>query len=238
MITSKRQIKKESERFGGYYGTDSNDFPRFSDLDISNSVPNIDNAPAMEAPVAPEMSAKTQEAPAPAPAQAPVREEKIAPHNEEDIRPTLKSLSFVDAKPIQEITREIEAKEDTAKEKRPRAALDNKIKIWLCLYVIVAIFLAVAVIATGISISGASAEADAMAASVAQKQAVISQQMQELAELQDPDVIRGKAMQNGMVDAGEPAFSVSNVESVDYPKATPRTDGWDEWFDWMFKLFN
>ena len=242
MITSKRQIRKESERFGGYYGTDSNDFPRFSDLDISNSVPDIDNAPAKEAPVAPEMSAKAAEAPTAAPETAPVHEEKTfrstAPHNEEDIRPTLKSLSFVDAKPIQEITREIEAKEDTKVERRPRAALDTKIKLWLCVYVVVALFLAVAVIATGISISTASAEADAIAASVAKNQAVISQQMQELASLQDEDVIRGKALENGMVPAGEPDFTVGNVESVGYPEAKPRTDGWDEWFDMMSKLFN
>ena len=186
------------------------------------------------------MSAKVTEAPAAAPETAP--EEKhfraATPHNEEDIRPTLKSLSFVDAKPIQEITREIEAKEETTTERRPRAVLDTKIKLWLCVYVVVALFLAVAVIATGISISNASAEADVIAASVAQKQAVISQQMQELASLQDEDVIRGKAIENGMVDAGDPDFTISNVESVGYPEATPRTDGWDEWFDFMSKVFN
>ena len=237
MITSKRQIRKESERFGGYYGTESNDIPRFSDLDISNTVPDIDNGPKQEAPSA--MAAKATETPAPAhaaPEAKPVHSQ--TPHNEEDIRPTLKSLQFADAKPIQEIEREIEADSARAAQRRPRAALDGKIKVWLAVYVVVALFLAVAVIATGISISNASAEADVIAASVAQKQAVVAQQMQELAELQDADVIRGKAIENGMVDSGEPDFTVGNVESTGYPEAKPRTDGWDEWFDWMSKVFN
>ena len=243
MLTSKRQIKRDSDRFGGFYSTETNEFPRISDFDISNNDTDIDADTSMRAEsAAPEMNAQAPEAaapaetPAPAPAETSFRSQR--PHKEEDIRPTIKSLTYADAKPIEEIAREIEPKQEEVTQKRARPVLDTKMKILLCVYVVIALVLAIAVIATGVSISHASAEADIVAKSVAQKQQIISRQQRELEQLRDEDNIRAKALENGMVPAGDPDFSVSNVESVDYPEATPRTDGWDKWFDNMSKVFN
>lgn len=249
MITTKRQIRRDSDRFGGYYNTEV-DSPRISDYEsianiepitepdrMGNSMLVTDEAapaPRMEENIytTPQMAQARTEAPAPAIPERPVR--PAQPRDKEDLLPTVKTRAYAKEQPAQDI----EERAEKAPTRRERASLDNKTKILLCVYVVVALILAIAVIATGVSISKASAQADAVAAQVAQKRAVIVQQEQELALLRDDDAIRGKALQNGMIPAGEPAYTVSNVETVGYPEATPRTDGWDEFFDTMSKIFN
>lgn len=247
MVTTKRQIRRDSDRFGGYYNTEIGGIPNISDYErITDPDPITESARAgssmlvsddvqKDEPIytTPEMLAET-EAPAheTAPVERPVKIEQ--PRNKEDLLPTVKTRAYATEKPA----RDIESSKENAPAKRTRAALDTKTKILLCVYVVVALILAIAVIATGVSISSASAQADAMAIKVAQKQEIIMQQEQELALLRDDDAIRGKALQNGMVPAGEPTYTVSNVETVGYPEATPRTDGWDEFFDAMSKIFN
>ena len=239
MVTTKRQIRRDSDRFGGFYTAEAGDISRISDYNgisdlepITNSAPVgnsmlvSDDAPVYTAPTA-------AAAPTPAPVYVPERPAKPAqPRSKEDLLPTVKTRKYATEKPTQDIEQTIEK----APAKRNRASLDTKTKVLLCVYIAIALVLAIAVIATGISISGTAAAADKVATSVAQKQSVIAQQQQELNALQDPDAIRGKAAEKGMVPAGEPAFSVGNVESVGYPEATPRTDGWDEFFDWVSKV--
>lgn len=247
MVTTKRQIRRDSDRFGGYYRTETDgipvisDYARITDPDpvteptrAGSSMLVSDDVQKDESMyTAPEMLAET-ETPSPeiAPAERPVKNEP--PRNKEDLLPTVKTRAYATEKPAQDI----ESDKEKAPAKRARASLDTKTKILLCVYVVVALILAIAVIATGVSISNASAEADAVANKVAQKQAIVLRQEQELAALRDDDAIRGKALQNGMVPAGEPAYSVSNVQTVGYPEAAPRTDGWDEFFDAMSKIFS
>ena len=252
MVTTKRQIRRDSDRFGGYYTAEA-DIPRISDYDgIANLEPITeqersagssmlvsDDVPQMQQPIytTPQMAARTAPVAPAAPEVAPVParpERNTAPRSKEDLLPTVKTRAYAKEKPAQDV----EEKVEKAPAKRAHASLDTKTKILLCVYVIVALVLAVAVIATGISISNASAAADEVAVQVAQKQAVVAQQEQELALLQDSDAIRGKAVQLGMVPAGTPAYSVSPVETVGYPEATERTDGWDAFFDFFSKVFN
>lgn len=246
MITTKRQIRRDSDRFGGYYGAEPDGIPRISDYDnISNLEPIVapermgnsmivsDNDVAerrdeLYTATEPTRAAVT----APAIPERPVK--PAQPRNKEDLLPTVKTRAYASEKPVREIEEQIEK----APARPTRAALDRKTKIMLFVYVLVALALAIAVIATGVSISSAAAQADAVAAQVAQKQAVIVKQEQELALARDADAIRGKALQNGMVPAGDPAYTVSPVDNVDYPQATPRTDGWDEFFDWVSKVVN
>ncbi|MDE7108157.1 MAG: hypothetical protein K2O39_07530 [Clostridiales bacterium] len=245
MVTTKRQIRRDSDRFGGYYNTEIGGIPDISDYArITNPDPITEPARAGSSMLVSdevekdepmytttEMLAETE---TPAPEQEIERPFKPAPRDKEDLLPTVKTRAYATEKPAQDI----EQHKEKAPAKRAHAALDNKTKILLCVYVVVALILAIAVIATGVSISHASAQADAVANKVAQKQAIVLQQEQELALLRDDDAIRGKALQNGMVPAGEPTYSVSNVQTVGYPEATPRTDGWDEFFDMMSKIFN
>lgn len=252
MITTKRQIRRDSDRFGGYYGTEteSNGIPLISDYEgitnlepIAEPIRNTGSSMLVsdDIPPAPQqlyttLETERQAAPAPAPAYKPLpeRPQKQVPHDKEDLLPTVKTRAYAKEQPAEDIQNSTER--ETAK--HSRNSLDARTKIMLCVYVIIALVLAIAVIATGISISGTAAKADAVAKSVAQKQQIITQQQQEIALLQDADAICGKAMQNGMVEAGEPAFSVSNVETVGYPEATERTDGFDEFCDWLSGVIN
>ncbi|MDE5592504.1 MAG: hypothetical protein K2I75_01065 [Clostridiales bacterium] len=245
MVNTKRQIRRDSDRYGGYYSTEIEGIPDISDYArITNPDPITEPARAGSSMLVtadvqkdeplystPEMLAETE---TPAPEKEVERPVKLEPRDKEDLLPTVKTRAYASDKSAQEIA----PNEEKAPAKRTRAGLDGKTKILLCVYVVVALILAIAVIATGVSISSAQAQADAAANKVAQKQVRVLQQEQELALLRDDDAIRGKALQNGMVPAGEPTYSVSNVKTVGYPEATPRTDGWDEFFDMMSKIFN
>ncbi|MDE5563307.1 MAG: hypothetical protein K2J01_07190 [Clostridiales bacterium] len=242
MVNTKRQIRRDSDRYGGYYNTEIGGIPDISDYARITNDSVIEPARAgssmlvpddVQEPIysTPEMLAETE---TPAPEKEADRPVKLEPRDQEDLLPTVKTRAYASEKP----TKDIEPQNEKSPAKRTRASLDTKSKILLCVYVVIALVLAIAVIATGVSISNASAQADAAAGRVAQKQARVLQQEQELAALRDDDAIRGKAVQAGMVPAGDPAYTVSNVETVGYPEATPRTDGWDEFFDMMSKIFN
>ena len=244
MVTTKRQIRRDSDRYGGYYNTEIGGIPDISDYARITNDSVIEPARAgssmlvsddvqKDEPIysTPEMLADTE---TPATEKEADRPVKLEPRDQEDLLPTVKTRAYASEKPA----KDIEPQNAKAPVKRAHASLDTKTKILLCVYVVVALVLAIAVIATGVSISNASAQADAVANKVAQKQAIVLQQEQELAALRDDDAIRGKAAQAGMVPAGDPAYTVSNVQTVDYPEATPRTDGWDAFFDMMSKIFN
>lgn len=243
MITTKRQIRKETDRFGGY-GAESRSFVDFDD--ITNTEPpvaerenvgarlsdvdlNISNSVAQEQP----QMYTTLVSPAPAPQQElPPRPKKTEqPRNEEDVLPTLKTRAYADDKA------ELEQKEATAPARRTsHRALDSRTKVLLCVYVAVALALAIAVIATGVSISTASAQADAIMGQIAQKQAVIVEQEATLFELRDDETIREHAIRNGMVQAENPTYSAPAAPEYDYPAATPHTNGFDEFFDWLYGI--
>lgn len=244
MVTTKRQIRRDSDRFGGYYNTEIEGIPDISDYSrITNPDPITEPARAGSSMLVSDEVEKDEplytttdmvETETPAPEKEVERSIKSAPRDKEDLLPTIKTRAYASEKP----TKDIEPQNEKAPAKRAHASLDTKTKILLCVYVVVALVLAIAVIATGVSISHAQAQADVVANKVAQKQVRVLQQEQELATLRDDDAIRGKALQVGMVPAGEPAYTVSNVQTVGYPEATPRTDGWDAFFDMMSKIFN
>ena len=245
MITTKRQIRRDTDRFGGY-GTESRTLTDFDD--ITNTAPPVAEEEKVGSNIAADFnisnSAPIREqaqlyttlasSPAPAPVQqqdVPVRPKKAeTPRNKEDILPTLKTRAYADNKS------EIEEKEVVAPVRKARRALDSKTKIMLCVYVAVALALAIAVIATGVSISTASAQADAIAVQISQKQAIIAEQETTLAAVRNDETIRESAMQNGMVQAGSPEYTAPSSPSYEYPTATPHTNGFDEFCDWLYGI--
>ncbi|MCH5165447.1 MAG: hypothetical protein J1G01_03495 [Clostridiales bacterium] len=248
MITTKRQIRNESDRFGGYV-TENNRSPLISKFDnirnvepsetSSNSVGsgktvaevdmNIKNTEIKQplyTTIAAPQNAVTKSVELP---KRPVKEEK--PKEREDILPTVKTRKYA--------TENVAASEEKAAApvRRERRALDARTKVLLCVYIAVAIVLAIAVIATGVSISKASAQADMISRQVVQKQSIIREQEAALAGLLDDDVIRAKAMEQGMVQAGDPEYTAPSTETVEYPEATEHTNAFDEFCDWMSKMF-
>ncbi len=255
MVTTKRQIRKDSDRFGGYYGAESNGSTLISDYetDITASerrpsgmiMTDIDTDITMKAPIAqPKVlyttldSARTEvpQAPIEQPIALPKREKKELRREKEDLLPTVKTRAYATENSIQEQEEQVEA--DTVVRKRNHRALDTKTKVLLFVYVAVALALAIAVIMTGVSISSASAEADIYSARISRNQEIINVQQNEFNDLLSAENIRDKAQDLGMIQAGSPEYSVDPIESVGYPNATERTDWFDKFCDWMSKVFN
>ena len=254
MVTTKRQIRKDSDRFGGYYGTESNGSTLISDYDLDGLEPitaperpssmimtDIDTDITTPEPIAApkvlyttlDTAARTAEIPS-EPIALPKREKREVIREKEDLLPTVKTRAYASEKPVRA---EEDEQEKTVSASRRSKVMSSKTKLLLVAYVAVALALAIAVIATGVSISSASAAADVYSASIARNQVVISEQQAQLADMRDDEVIRSKAEDLGMVEAGAPAYSVGPVESVGYPAATPRTDWFDKFCDWFGKVF-
>ncbi len=250
MISTKRQIRKDDDRYGGF-GMDSIGAPLVSEYD------RIDNASASsrygmgtsllmsdtDIDIKNESYAQEQavdqtyttldragvrtESPADIPARP---KKKEVPHSREDVLPTLKTRSYA--------TEQAEVKEEpvAAPAKRAHRGLDARAKILLCVYVAVALVLAIAVIATGVSISRATVASDDLTMQIAQKQTVIAEQETTLAALRDADNIREKATANGMVQAGNSVYDAPATENVGYPEAKPHTNAFDVFLDWLSKV--
>lgn len=253
MVSTKRQIRRDDDRYGGFSGSEAS---LISDYDILNSEPayignsmlrtdtdyNITNtaAPAAEssaytAPVeaaAPTVAPQNVEVPAPPMLERPKKPE--VPHSREDVLPTIKTRSYATEQADIKETPIAEETKETAK----RRGLSSRERIMLCVYVAIALILAVAVIATGVSISAASVQSDALSAQIEQNRVVIAAQENELAALYNEDNIRGRATQAGMVQAGESVYNAPVAETAGYPQATPHTNGFDEFMDWLSHILN
>lgn len=248
MLTTKRRIEKESDRFGGYaaeitrsplvseYDKLYTDIPTDArgldeNISITNAVPPPPPVPEPVEQDAPAAQAQAQAAvPPPPPMPDPVEPVK---HEREDILPTVKTRAYATAARTEraeqaDIERELP---EPARSRRP--AMDTRTKILVCVYVAIAVALAVAVIATGVSISGVNSQADVIAEQISAKQQIVSAQVAEIEQLLDEDTIRARADQNGMVPAGEPAFTVDAATEAQYPAAKPRTNGFDKFCDWL-----
>ncbi len=261
MITTKRQITRESDRFGGYYGMENGGFPLISDFDaIGNTEPISDTgssmlrsdidtdittpaAPATDglyttletAKSRPQVTQRTYTPPVREP--LPPRQKKKAKREKEDILPSVKTRAYATDVVEQEEERVVEKERERAHSTSRRGAVDLRTKVILCIYVAVALILAIAVIATGVIVSKANAQADDLASSVAQKQALVATQREDLrAEM---EAMPEKAAGLGMVSASEnPSYTATPVENVGYPAATPKSGAFDKFCDWLSKVIN
>ena len=253
MITTKRQIRRDTDRFGGY-GTESarsaviSDYDNIgnfaapsveqnrnvgnslimtdADVDIRNAQPQTAQPTYTTLNVAPPVTERPIAAEVP---PRPVREQ--APREREDILPTVKTRKYATE------NRAEEEKPAEAAVRREHRALQPRTKVLLCVYVAVALVLAIEVIATGVSISRATAQADSMILQINQKQAIIVEQEKELATALDADAIRGKAEQMGMVSAGDPTYTAPDAPSYEYPEADEHTNWFDKLCEWTSKIF-
>lgn len=258
MITTKRQITRDRDRFGGYgtasdrsplidddvnimqnnetssdlqsdYGvmTDSIVMPTLQNNTVSdwNTAENAQTSAQTEKPLYSTLDSYGQDQPR---AQfdlptRPVRERKPLEH--EDIMPSIKTRAYT--QPV----RHTEA--EAAPRRSAHRALSPRTKVLLLVYVAVALVLAIAVIATGVSISGAQASVRELSEHISQQQATVAEQVTDIASLTDEAHIRDRAVANGMVNSSEPTYTASRVETVEVQEATPHTNGFDGFCDWM-----
>ncbi len=251
MVQTKRQIIRDTDRFGGYGVQTSRDtdgsrelYTDFTPSDISSVKNNgssgkvfVSDEPMLSAmpPItaAPKVAPKadnlytTRETMA-SPEVLPKREKQSKPVRREDIMPSIKTRAYVSEAPAAVPQ---EPKVEAVKEHRARTNLDSKTKVMLIVYVAVALALAIAVIATGVSISRATARAQSVMDEIAQKQAVIVEQKEKIANITNDSTIRDEAIKNGMVESQGPAYSVDAAEKIDYPTPEPHTNGFDKFAD-------
>lgn len=255
MITTKRQILRDSDRFGGY-GRDRSaatavaepdSFSAPSDISSTrsyaqgNSIIKSDPEPAImditrtepigyaQTEVEQPLYSTRETITAPELPKRPERERK--PLDQEDLMPSIKTRRMMQES-IEESPAVAEIN-DVIPERRAGRQVSPRTKILLFVYVAVALVLAIAVLATGISISKASAKVAALTNEITQKQAIIAEQETEIAFGTDPDSIRQKAIDLGMTYATEPAGTASLIERVEYPTPTPHTNGFDGFCDWV-----
>lgn len=254
MVTTKRQRQKDSERYVDNTGIDNIGlFTDFEPIGVDSARDDI----SMRTVAQPQPQAQ-------APATQPVRDQAQAAVNystlddrrvvnaapatekkaekraskkpfkkpgttdQNDLMPSIKTQRYGKAKV------NVEPEESTAKKSN---FFDARTKVMLAVYVAIALALAIAVIATGISISATAAEADALSQQVSVKQVRLTQAEEALDEILDPEYKRAQAEDLGMIDAGTPEYYVDKMADADYQAATPRTDGFDKFADWMSKVF-
>lgn len=247
MIYTKRQIKTQDDRYGGYAETSELNIGRADSLsEINTEVQTPQNAKrdvlnelmygTPDTKIGYDEKIEIKQDPEKAATKADglytTREtlgKTAEPDNSKldksDVMPTLQTLRYADKR----------ADLDAMPQKSKRARVDGKTKVLLCVYVAIALALAVAVIATGVSISTANADSAALANSIAQKQELIVNQQNTIAELTNEATIRDEAINAGMVYA-EGGATAERVDKIDYPEAEPHTNPFDKFCDWLSKL--
>lgn len=271
MITTKRQINSERDRFGGYGTSRVNVLPDNTDGGFVDSKDNIlikdapkSAAQANTAPVAapvyttnaaaskityiqPPAAAEVQDAPMPKYAEqqtsiystrdtigtksasaAPAIKHKQL--NREDLMPSIKTRAFAEKS-----TAAVQ-NERHAEKRKEHGELTPRAKVMIVVYLVIAFALAVAVIATGVSISRSSSGAQSLVSEIAVKQSIVAEQQAQIADLTDETTVRDAAIANGMVYAGAAQGNVTRVEKVPVQNATPHTNGFDGFCDWLSSM--
>lgn len=229
MVTTKRQINKERDRFGGYddgmqsvradgvVAERQNVVPGdissvhtvgMNNVTVSDALPELEQLPPITAGVyadtqtaeRPLYSTRETMTVPPRPAPQPKKLEHA------DIMPSVKTQKALQH--ASSVADDTESASSAAQRRRTRTNLNPRTKVLLFVYLTVAFVLAVAVIATGISISRATAQAAELAADIAAKQATVVIQEETIATLTDEATIRDEAVANGMVSAGDPSYTV------------------------------
>ena len=117
-------------------------------------------------------------------------------------------------------------KEERQTAAKTNAKLELKTKAMLAVYLIIVIALAAVVIATGVAISAANARVGKLNNMIGDRSALLVEQNAELNVLNDNDAITGKAVNIGMIK-GENAQTIQLIpvgEPTEYQRST-------NWFD-------
>ncbi len=262
MVISKRQVKVESDRYGGYgnASAQADSLTAPSDIfsarayaptgDVVVSDPDVEDMSIVmnENVTAP----KAEQAATVAPERESVKKPRVVlpkrqikehkPLDAEDLMPSIKTRAYITDPEMQEKEQpsEIEEQEKNAAVApvRERYAVSKRSKVAALIYLAIALALAIAVIATGVSISQTTARVDALTVSITQKQTALEAGEAELAAQLDENSIRQSAIDLGMIPAGEPAIEVPAVEKVEYPLPEIHTNAFDEFCDWLSKIVN
>lgn len=243
MVTVKRRIATEQDRFGGYgiqpYAgtvtdeTETTYNERYSFRTVDEPATNavrrdrVTEAPATEerAPSVIEYSTRPYYGAYgyTAPAKANKSRAKKERREKEDVMPSIRTRAY--ARP----------QEENNEGQQTRAKMSGKTKIALVAYAITVVALAIVVIATGLAVSNLNSDAARIEREIVQKNEQLMQLNGEIAALTDLDRIAGAAANEGMhkIDETVAVDLLPTEEPVTYKG---RSNWFDKLCDWLSKI--
>ncbi len=244
MVTYKRRIASEQDRFGGYAMqpsgktvTDETEVPvteRFAFRTTADEpVYTEENRTAYETE---RTQTVTRNAPPPVveysqrpvygytvPAKAPRRAKKQARREKEDLMPSIRTRAYA------------QQQEQESEKQAPRARLSGKAKAALVAYAAVTLLLAALVISVGLAVSNLNARSAQLEREIAQQNERLLAIDTDIAVYTDLDRIAGAAMNDGMHKIEHPV-SVDLVPTTNPVSYESRTNWFDKLCDWLSKI--
>ena len=238
MMTIRRKVVTEQDRYGGYaMGPRTVVVPEEKQETYSTFSFDTRLAPAVEE-VKTEAPVETRrEEPVAAPTHSV---ESVIEYSKRPYTPAVPQTSApaparqAKKAPRKEVMFEIR-QPSPAEAEEPRAKVSGRMKVYLGVYLVVAAVLAVLVIATGIAVSNVTADADRLQSEIAVQNEVLAAQNAEILRLTDIDRITGKAVNNGMKKM-ENAKEVELLPTSDPMVYEGRTNWFDRFCDWLSKI--
>lgn len=230
MITIKRQIENEKERFGSFAETDSyvdnttTEREVNDDLLLMRSYTNSTTEIPVSAPT-PAIEEKVGNVVRPAPVEEERRTETPVRRNS---NARMHDIIHYE-QPAEEVQPEVKP---VTREKKLTASAKKAIAI----YMSVVIAVVIAVIITGVCISGVNSDIANLETTIQQQEEVILQQNAELGALEDVNAIENKAESMGMV-------KIKDGETVGYDElevgenTEDKNGAFDSVRDWLNTVF-
>lgn len=242
MISTRREIVNEQDRYGGYASSQTGYLS--PDIDVPETSTSRADSFSYRTYGAPERSRKPEQELTYSPrpeypgieeyiglSKAPTRSsakpaKKKGPRESEDVMPSIKTRAYAD---------EALEEAETVRHAERQEGMSTKAKLMLCAYVATVLILAAIVIATGIAISGVQGNVASLQYELNQKNAVILSQQEALSDLSDETYITGEAVEQGMKKI-ESTEEVELIELVEPPEYDARTNWFDKFCDWLSNI--
>ncbi len=239
MVTSKRRIERDEDRYGGFAAGDTYIEDATTEREFSDDILQMRSYVA-----APERRERTEtarpaepEAPAPKKAEPEVRPvERPARAEETFARPE----QLPERKNIRDLMPKIVSRKRSAEIERPAETpvvhekkLPASAKKALIIYMTVVLAVVIGIIATGVAVSSVSAQVADFESTIAQQEETIASQREDLAVLSDDGAITARAEELGMV-----AIEEDDIGSYDRLEIGGNTEDESGVFDNIRDWFN
>ncbi len=219
MITIKRQIENEKERYGGFADTE----PRsevMTEREINEDLLTMRSYTEKPTSAAVERTAPPEEAKA---VPAPERVKATEQHSDAKMHDIVRREEKKDAAQVSEVA---------VREKK----LSPTTKRAVIVYMSIVLSLVLAVIITGICISAVNSQISALETTIENQQERLLAQSEVLAEPIDEEEIRQSAEQMGMVSVEE--GEINGYGGLEYQQNTEEDNGvFDSVRDWLNSVF-
>lgn len=217
MVTVKRKINNETERYGGFSEIDVK-APSLQEYDVRGSFSDSEQIRA-ERNVEYSMPTITAR-------DSGITEESSIPvvseENEQSISQYM--LNIRSAKP--------QKMEQEVVETNEKRAIDKRTKLILGIYLAIIVLLSSLVIGTGVYLTSHNASVNDLQGELAIKNVVLSEQSAQIASLSDVDAILGRAYASGM-EAIEDAEVIELLPIQDVVEQQGSTNWFDSLCDWL-----